>query len=163
MTCNIFTALDNLMGSGESFRLDICRISEGLQVIVTPKLKSLDDALLEELTDDQKQIRASLSIPLCFNGKPEDIDSEFFNVLNTVSDIRKPVVANMAEIIGCLNEANKEVNTGKSRTRISKTPHVPPPKAASNVSDNGAPEDNTTASTNVSSPKDQSMNPDSIF
>lgn len=129
MTSRIFQTIAPLLSNGEEIHLQIRKEGSALRVVVQPKLANEP----EKATDEIKQIRASLAIPLKLTMSPDSLDQEFAAMFTRYGEARKVVETNLDLVLETLKEASKSAKTAPKESA--------PPKPAASKSE--TPSDDT--------------------
>jgi len=109
----LFTTLDSVLLDGESLTFRLSRENGVLKSVVEPHLvKEPKDA-----TDDIKQIRANLSMPLLLTMPAHEMGEAFLNQLSQYGEARKKVSSNLDVVLDSLKEAEKAAKVSKVKIK----------------------------------------------
>lgn len=114
----LFQTLSNVLLDDEELKFSLSKDNDKLKVILQPKLGKEP----EKASDEVKQIRASLALPLIMTMTAEELDANFFETVSQYGNARQQVNSNIETVLESLKEAGK---AAKSSTK-GKTKSTPP-------------------------------------
>lgn len=143
-----FRDLHRATRPGETFRIEVTRTNDSLDVVVIPKL----DGDADKVPEDAKPIRAALAMPLAVRGESlDELCASFGDKLAAFGAARGQAVSAYDELLqtlsdaaaGAKNATAKKVKAGSKKTAAAKseTQIVPPDSGGSTKDRDGEADD----------------------
>ena len=118
MTSQFTSSLHSALTTDETFRLDLTRKGDSMDVMLTPILNDSENAV----PDEAKAIRTALSMPLVMSGMTlEELSAEFDARLQGFSEVRATALDAYTELLAKLKDATataKNTKNNPATTRI---------------------------------------------
>jgi PRTRC genetic system protein E len=112
---DFFTPIHSSMSEGESFRMDITRKGNSLNIAFIPMLKDDESKIPEEA----KQVRAALSMPLVMREMSlETLADEFAKRLQGFGNARSGAVSAYDELLASLQDAKASAKNATKKTKV---------------------------------------------